>query len=678
MLTLNDIKNYLEIFKLGEAITVLERAGSHEFTYILLLECEYTFSEIEKFISNHEGSEELSESAINDLIDIFAKRWERIKDANCSYVCDMTHPANLLLLNIAKGLQPIVKRSAYTLLMPTLNSFNDDLKPTEVVLTDDHSDFIEVFACLKHYALTGNFLRTNPDESGERLPLTATEIFRVYDHSNESIQFHDVITKLKEMKKNLGALGKKELINAADDLENKYRNITDDFVTFVYSFEENENKVFASIIADKNSHYLLTQFNLMGLYHELNSHNQHELVIALLGLGNPGSDFIKREIKRFNQLIEVMSTLNEQEKLLLLSQTGILNNLLDTKGKMPKSAITKTFVAFLNKFENKKAVLATLSPEILNFYNSVAEIKQVLDEEEKNREVSEDAMDLDAEDDSPTLSMEDVLNKEIQLSLLLSEEEMASFPALSETTAESNPTEQPTVAEKPSLKRKRTEEPVIEQEKSIEPDAHADETTLATALTDLPPPKRRRLDSPADQASAPSIESPLLLGAPVISQPLLASTSQPSPSLQSTPTLFQSGESAVNSFIGLYQKAKKGIDNQEPLEALYYIKRSYDLLLTGNVANPLWKANQIKRLNELAKEAVNVFNDRTRWIACFNHYKTCKNNSFVPTWIEYARKIANELFRNDDKPLIILLNIFLDVLERHHPKAEMAIKPSKY
>lgn len=109
----------------------------------------------------HSNPDELSVR----LVDIFAKRWERIRNTDLRYVRQPMNEVNALCLSIANILVPgrtpdeinelASKTGPYCLLMPTLESTEDvygtnihELNLHEFVLSADGRTLIQVYQCL--------------------------------------------------------------------------------------------------------------------------------------------------------------------------------------------------------------------------------------------------------------------------------------------------------------------------------------------------------------------------------------------------------------------------------------------------------------------------------------------------------------------------------------------------
>jgi hypothetical protein len=180
-------------------------------------------------------------------------------------------------------------------------------------------------------------------------------------------------------------LGREKKIVALDD---------ESQIQFLFPVE-NENAMFATILDDPNSHHLLTLVKFFKLYRELSHENQHRLVMTLLDLGEQGHKHLYKQIKNFDQLFEVLATLNEAEKLRFLASTNVLNKLLKPKGKKRKAEYIEELIQLLTHFEDQRAVLALINEDTLGLYKKFHEIKTLLPEEELIIDLS---LMLDADD----------------------------------------------------------------------------------------------------------------------------------------------------------------------------------------------------------------------------------------------------------------------------------------
>src|SRR5262249_35655132 len=96
---------------------------------------------------------------------------------------------------------------------------------------------------------------------------------------------------------------------------------------FLYTIR-NENLMFAEILADVNSHPLLTRLSFFKLYRNLSKANQSALVLTLLNFGGSGIAYLQAKVSRFDRLNETLMSLSEPDKLRFLGETNCLNQLL--------------------------------------------------------------------------------------------------------------------------------------------------------------------------------------------------------------------------------------------------------------------------------------------------------------------------------------------------------------
>ena len=212
---LADLQSYIAIAIMQE--NVFKRRGTHTFSALRRLEYFYTLHELTNFAENHAHEEELSDEAVQELVGILAKRWERIQNTNSAYTQDSTNPANFLCLAIATELQAETRTCRFKLLMPTLVTMQSNItlidlnelhiKPNIFVLSDDNTRFIEVKVCLEHFARTNEFRHTYINEDGDQPLLTEDETRRVTNHSDASKAYVITTEALQKIKGNEDSIG---------------------------------------------------------------------------------------------------------------------------------------------------------------------------------------------------------------------------------------------------------------------------------------------------------------------------------------------------------------------------------------------------------------------------------------------------------------------------------------
>ena len=181
------------------------------------------------------------------------------------------------------------------------------------------------------------------------------------------------------------------------ELDAAYENV-DKFTDFAYP-KVNENAMFAAIISEVDARYLLLNTKLIDLHRELSQENQHHYLMALLNLGEAGLQFICKGIINFNQLHNILSTLDEQHKKIILVNAGVLNKLLKPKGKKRKAEFVDDVLHLLNQFTDKSEIINSL-PDL---YADVAEIKQLAVEQSAEQDAGiGGAMDLDEPPAAPS------------------------------------------------------------------------------------------------------------------------------------------------------------------------------------------------------------------------------------------------------------------------------------
>ena len=417
--------------------------------------------------------------------------------------------------------------------------------------------------------------------------------------------------------------------------------------SFIYP-PENDDKMFSVIISDVNSHPLLTQVKLIPLYRSLSDENKNKLVLALLNLGVTGGSYIVKQVSRFNQLREIMETLDEENKLRLLKQTDVLNKLLKPKDKKRKATHIDDLVKLLELFENKKAVLDLISAVNLDLYRDYPEISLIMDETSHE------------------------LDQIIELQLVLSADEARDFLAAEQHSEEPpHPTalearqtpfnvSESTVISLVSSNDEEEKEPEVVERKNedamdldeVAPTETEEDQVPVEELAKEPPLKRiRRSSDDREEAVPVSVASSHLT--------LFSSASK-----RSEPTR------GADLYAELRLKANRQQEKRRPLEALHYLKRSYDCLISPRHcagADPQWKTAQVESIKQGVHLAIKTMSDD--WTDCFMHYETEVERHVLDDWRKTAMKLASKLLREpQDQKALMFLKGAAETLSRPHPQ----------
>ena len=387
---------------------------------------------------------------------------------------------------------------------------------------------------------------------------------------------------------------------------------------------QNDNAMFAAIIADVNSHQLLTRVAFFNLHGALSDVNKTKLVMSLLNLGDVGRQHIHQQITQFTHLFKMLASLDAPDKLRLLRETNCLNGLLKRIDKKRKAEHIEPLLNLLNQFEkleNKIALIEMISPEILDLYSRYPEIKGLLAEKLMNEELM-DLVISDAELEKDEVAPEKVMQAEMQnVSVTASEGE----------------------------RRVISEEEVLEE-------------GVAGILE--PPKKRIRLSNQEDQDSVVA-PVPVPVSAPAPANPVTGGDQVASLVSTSVQTLFNPSKDE-KIFYEFYKKAEDCKNGKMPLEALHYAERAYTAL--GRVGFSLKKRIiEINNLKKLTQESLAVLTGN--WRSCFYHYEMSVETGKLLDWCGAARRIAGELLPGPGNvKLLSDLDEQIATFKRYHPE----------
>src|SRR3990167_1466230 len=142
-----------------ERLEAAIKAGKYkDVSPLIQFEIQQTYQALNQLFNQLDESEATLET-IQPFLKFFNDRWERIKNTSLSYTASPNFGLTKLCLDLATSLSNMTGKSAYELMMPTIQitespltgtALSDsDLKLHHFVLNDDHTHFIEVAAALE-------------------------------------------------------------------------------------------------------------------------------------------------------------------------------------------------------------------------------------------------------------------------------------------------------------------------------------------------------------------------------------------------------------------------------------------------------------------------------------------------------------------------------------------------
>ena len=147
------------------------------------LEAKYTLHHVYLLLKKH-PIQSIRETLLNFLLE----RWDRIKNTDVQYCHDVTNPANILCVELAKTLQCPRGRPFLALLMPSLtktpidhyitSSWADPVDLKEMMLSDDNERLICIPDALE-FALNDGILKHNSTFNGHGKALSFGEKHRL-------------------------------------------------------------------------------------------------------------------------------------------------------------------------------------------------------------------------------------------------------------------------------------------------------------------------------------------------------------------------------------------------------------------------------------------------------------------------------------------------------------------
>ncbi|BCA94540.1 hypothetical protein TUM19329_09010 [Legionella antarctica] len=219
---ITDFKN-----KIKKNINLLDNLNPDNNTDALVkFENQLSLNELKNCLDSSSDPDELGKS-----LEIFlAKRWERIANSSACYTQQPVNEVNLLCLELANILSPLPADredynnlefgiGPYFLMMPSLKvhqtvSYENihQLKLHEFVLSDNGELYIPVVSCLDRAFISDTGEMTHlmmVPGSGAFLPppLTSTELARVTGHSEEVIEYYNLIKKYNQRRLHDSNLG---------------------------------------------------------------------------------------------------------------------------------------------------------------------------------------------------------------------------------------------------------------------------------------------------------------------------------------------------------------------------------------------------------------------------------------------------------------------------------------
>lgn len=145
------------------------------------------------------------------LVALLAHRWKRIFNSSMSYPNSPFNPVNQLCLSIAKALSPLPideseidnlepLEGPYFLLMPTLKAHKNifesnihNLAFQQFILSDDGSDFIDIFTCLEVASESGEGLFKHQTLETHHNELSPTELACISHHYPPVVAYYQAI-----------------------------------------------------------------------------------------------------------------------------------------------------------------------------------------------------------------------------------------------------------------------------------------------------------------------------------------------------------------------------------------------------------------------------------------------------------------------------------------------------
>lgn len=151
----------------------------------------------------------------SNLREFLSNRWARIRGSNLCYTEQPLNELNVLCLELAKALAPPASTAEeiqalapntgpYCLLMPSLSNTIDTVGENihhlglhEFILSDNQDLIIPISDCFFHASESdsGELHHIIPNEAGELPLLSASEIKRLSNHSQESKHFYEALKK---------------------------------------------------------------------------------------------------------------------------------------------------------------------------------------------------------------------------------------------------------------------------------------------------------------------------------------------------------------------------------------------------------------------------------------------------------------------------------------------------
>lgn len=159
----------------------------------------------------------LSPKKLAKISRFLATRWDLICNTELSYLSAHQYPLNQFCMQLAETIAPLVKKSPFDVLMPSLEIKDYDIvgdslddydfhKPWKYVLSSDKKALIDVATCLLFTKsnLTFKHLYTS---KGKQVVLTKEEATRVACHSDASSDLFDLMKLAYKSKYDDGTIG---------------------------------------------------------------------------------------------------------------------------------------------------------------------------------------------------------------------------------------------------------------------------------------------------------------------------------------------------------------------------------------------------------------------------------------------------------------------------------------
>ncbi len=186
-------------------------------TWAETIEAVITERELSILLGAHDKDEVISKEMLQKWQTLFANRWSRVKGTPLAYPYNTSSPTNQIYLALADFFQPYLNIPRFQLLMPDIESASSsitmtdllevDLSVTDIVLSDDSKNFIEVKACLFSAVEDMLFKHTQLLENGKGKLLSSQECQRVISHHPAARALYDAMQKRYDFKHNGTTIG---------------------------------------------------------------------------------------------------------------------------------------------------------------------------------------------------------------------------------------------------------------------------------------------------------------------------------------------------------------------------------------------------------------------------------------------------------------------------------------